>query len=210
MAASLITNGPQKAPITLALAHGAGAPMDHPFMNAIAEGVASKNVRVVRFEFPYMAARRIEGKRGAPDREPVLLDAWRAVVAQLDGGDKLVIGGKSMGGRIASMIADEVGAAGLICLGYPFHPPGDANRLRTRHLEKLRTPALILQGTRDSFGRPEEVAKYKLSPKIRVAWIEDGDHSFKPRKASGRTEADNMSTAISQMTAFLAALKISR
>jgi len=210
MATSLIVNGSKNAPITLVLAHGAGAPMDHPFMNAIAESVASKNVRVARFEFAYMAARRTEGKRGAPDREPVLLDAWRAVVTQLGGGDRLVIGGKSMGGRIASMIADEVGAAGLICLGYPFHPPGDANRLRTKHLEKLRTPALILQGTRDSFGRPEEVAKYKLSPKIRVAWIEDGDHSFKPRKASGRTEADNMFEAISQMTAFLASLKISR
>lgn len=210
MATSLIVNGAKKAPITLVLAHGAGAPMDHPFMNTIAEGVASKDVRVVRFEFPYMAARRTEGKRGAPDREPVLLEAWRAVVAQLGGGSKLVIGGKSMGGRIASMIADEVGAAGLICLGYPFHPPGDANRLRTKHLEKLRTPALILQGTRDSFGRPEEVVKYKLSPKIRIAWIEDGDHSFKPRKASGRTEADNMSEAISQMSAFLASLKVSR
>jgi predicted alpha/beta-hydrolase family hydrolase len=210
MATSLIVNGAKKAPITLVLAHGAGAPMDHPFMNTIAEGVASKDVRVVRFEFPYMAARRTEGKRGAPDREPVLLEAWRAVVAQLGGGSKLVIGGKSMGGRIASMIADEVGAAGLICLGYPFHPPGDANRLRTKHLEKLRTPALILQGTRDSFGRPDEVVKYKLSPKIRIAWIEDGDHSFKPRKASGRTEADNMSKAISQMSAFLASLKVSR
>jgi predicted alpha/beta-hydrolase family hydrolase len=210
MATSLIVNGAKKAPITLVLAHGAGAPMDHPFMNTIAEGVASKDVRVVRFEFPYMAARRTEGKRGAPDREPVLLEAWRAVVAQLGGGSKLVIGGKSMGGRIGSMIADEVGAAGLICLGYPFHPPGDANRLRTKHLEKLRTPALILQGTRDSFGRPDEVVKYKLSPKIRIAWIEDGDHSFKPRKASGRTEADNMSEAISQMSAFLASLKVSR
>jgi predicted alpha/beta-hydrolase family hydrolase len=210
MATSLMVNGPEKAPITLVLAHGAGAPMDHPFMNTIAEGVASKSVRVARFEFPYMAARRTEGKRGAPDRPPVLLDAWRAVVAQLGGGKKLVVGGKSMGGRIASMIADEVGAAGLICLGYPFHPPGDANRLRTKHLEELRTPALILQGTRDSFGRPQEIAKYKLSPKIRVAWIEDGDHSFKPRKASGRSEADNMSEAISQMTAFLSSLRISR
>src|SRR4029077_21118525 len=131
----------------------------------IAEGVASRNVRVARFEFPYMAARRTEGKGGAPDREPVLLDTWRVVVAQLGGGAKLVIGGKSMGGRIASMVADEVGAAGLVCLGYPFHPPGDANRLRTRHLEKIRTPALILQGMRDSFGRPEEVAKYQLSRK---------------------------------------------
>ena len=85
------------------------------------------------------------------------------------------------------MIADEVGAAGLICLGYPFHPPGAPAKLRTAHLEKLKTRALILQGTRDSFGLPDEVAKYRLSPKIRIAWIADGDHSFKPRASSGRT-----------------------
>jgi predicted alpha/beta-hydrolase family hydrolase len=113
-----------------------------------------------------------------------------------------------MGGRIAGMVADEVGAAGLICLGYPFHPPGAPTRLRTAHLEKLRTPALILQGTRDTFGLPEEIARYKLSSKIRIVWIEDGDHSFKPRARSGRTNAQNMSEAIAQMQSFIASLKI--
>jgi len=169
-------NGARDARVTLALAHGAGAPMDHPFMNTIAEAVAGKDVRVVRFEFPYMAARRTGGKNRAPDREPVLMQTWRDVIAKLGTPGRIVIGGKSMGGRIASMVADEVSAAGLICLGYPFHPPGAPTRLRIAHLEKLQTPALILQGTRDSFGLPEEVAKYKLSPKIRIVWIEDGDH----------------------------------
>ena len=203
-----MVNGPEKAPITLVLAHGAGAPMDHPFMNAIAEGVAGKDVRVVRFEFPYMAARRIGGHSRAPDREPVLMQTWREVIAKLDAPGHLMIGGKSMGGRIAGMVADEVGAAGLICLGYPFHPPGAPTRLRTAHLEKLRTPALILQGTRDTFGLPEEIARYKLSSKIRIVWIEDGDHSFKPRARSGRTNAQNMSEAIAQMQSFIATLKI--
>jgi uncharacterized protein len=203
----MITDGNAHAPVTLVLAHGAGAPMDHSFMNTIADGVAGKDVRVVRFEFPYMARRRIDGKGAAPDRAPVLMQTWRDIVAKLGTTGRTVIGGKSMGGRIASMIADEVGAAGLVCLGYPFHPPGAPTGLRTAHLEKLKTPALILQGTRDSFGLPVEVAKYQLSPKIRIVWIEDGDHSFKPRARSSRTYEQNLAEAIAQMKAFIATLK---
>ncbi len=204
-----ITNGRADARITLVLAHGAGAPMDHPFMNAVAAGLAGKDIRVVRFEFPYMAARRRSGKNRAPDREPVLIQTWREVIAKVGAPSRIVIGGKSMGGRIASMVADEADVAGLVCLGYPFHPPGAPTRLRTAHLEKLKTPALILQGTRDSFGLPAEVAKYKLSSKIRIVWIEDGDHSFKPRASSGRTSEQNLAEAIAQMKSFLASLKIS-
>jgi len=204
----VIANGPKNARVMLILAHGAGAPMDHPFMNAIAEGIAGREVRVLRFEFPYMAARRSGGKRSAPDREPVLMQTWREVVASAGAPGRIVVGGKSMGGRIASMIADEVGAAGLICLGYPFHPPGSPSRVRTAHLEKLRTPALIIQGVRDTFGLPEEVAKYKLAKTIRLAWIADGDHSFKPRARSGRTYEQNMSEALERMRAFLAAPKV--
>jgi predicted alpha/beta-hydrolase family hydrolase len=205
---SLIVNGSDGAPITLILAHGAGAPMDHPFMNRVAEGIAGEALRVVRFEFPYMAARRTNGKRGAPDREPVLMQSWREVIAKVGDAAPIVIGGKSMGGRIASMIADEAGVAGLICLGYPFHPPGDPARLRTKHLEELRTPTLVLQGTRDSFGLPEQVAKYKLPSKIKIVWMEDGDHSFKPRAKSGRTEAQNIAQAISRSREFIASLRI--
>jgi predicted alpha/beta-hydrolase family hydrolase len=205
---SMIVNGAEDARISLVLAHGAGAPMDHSFMNTIAEGLASEDLRVVRFEFPYMAARRVGGKNRAPDREPVLMQTWRDVIAKLGEPGRVAIGGKSMGGRIASMVADEAGVAGLICLGYPFHPPGAPTRLRTAHLEMLRTPALILQGTRDSFGLPEEVAKYKLSPKIRIVWMADGDHSFKPRARSGRTYEQNLLEAIAQMKSFIASLKI--
>ncbi len=208
MATATIVNGHSAARSTLVLAHGAGAPMDHPFMNTIAEGVAGDEVRVVRFEFPYMAARRTSGVKRAPDRESVLLQTWREVIAELGAPARIVIGGKSMGGRIASMVADEVGVAGLICLGYPFHPPGAPARLRTAHLERLKTPALILQGTRDSFGLPEEVAAYRLSAKIRIAWIEDGDHSFKPRARSGRTFEQNIAEAITQIKSFLASRKL--
>jgi uncharacterized protein len=205
---SLIVNGSSGAPMMLVLAHGAGAAMDSPFMNSIAEGIGGSEVRVVRFEFPYMAARRISGKRSAPDREAILIASWRGVLDELGEAAMVVIGGKSMGGRIASMIADEVGAAGLVCLGYPFHPPGNPERTRIKHLEHLRTPALILQGTRDSLGRPDEIAHYPLSRKIQVAWIEDGDHSFKPTKRSGRSEAQNLTDAISRMRLFLDGLRL--
>jgi predicted alpha/beta-hydrolase family hydrolase len=180
--------------------------MDSPFMETIAEGVAKAGIRVTRFEFPYMRRRRETGKAGAPDTGPVLMQAWRTTIEKLGGGKRLVIGGKSLGGRIASMIADDTGVRGLICLGYPFHPPGKPDQTRVRHLEQLRTGALILQGTRDTFGKPEEVRNYKVSRSIRIEWVEDGDHSFKPRVRSGRTEADNLAAAISCCTEFIGSL----
>ncbi len=204
---SIIFNGPDVAAITLVLAHGAGAPMDSSFMNVIAEGIAKSGVRVARFEFPYMAARRTLSKRGAPDREPVLLQAWRDTAGKLGDPARLAIGGKSLGGRIASMVADDLRVAGLVCFGYPFHPPGNPDRTRVKHLESLRTPALFIQGTRDQFGSREDVAGYKLSPKIRFAWMEDGDHSFKPRAKSGRIEAQNLADAVDHACAFLTDLR---
>ncbi len=192
----LLIDGPARTAHTLVLAPGAGAAMDSRFMNVIAAGVAAAGIRVVRFEFPYMRATRETKRRSAPDREPVLLQAWRDVIAALGGGSQLIIGGKSMGGRIASMVADEVGARGLVCLGYPFHPPGRPERLRTAHLESLRTPALIVQGTRDQFGKREEVERYRLSARIKIEWIEGGDHSLKPAARSGRSESQNLEQAV--------------
>jgi len=197
-----LSDGPERARITLALAHGAGAPMDSPFMETMAAAIAGDGIRVVRFEFPYMRERRKSGKRGGPDRPPVLLEAWREVIGHF-GPKRLVIGGKSMGGRIASMVADEAEVLGLVCLGYPFHPPGKPDRVRTAHLKSLRTPALILQGTRDPFGTPADVASYELSPSIQVVWVEGGDHSFKPPARNGRTEKDNLTFAADTMKEFL-------
>jgi len=204
--AEFLFNGPKTAAITLVLAHGAGGPMDSPFMETIAEGVARAGIRVARFEFPYMRRWREIGKGGAPDSGPALMQSWRDTIEKLGGGKRLVIGGKSLGGRIASMIADETGVRGLVCLGYPFHPPGKPEQTRTRHLEQLRTPALVLQGTRDAFGKPEEVRKYKLSRVICIEWLEDGDHSFKPRARSGRIEAHNLDASITHITEFIESL----
>lgn len=203
-----VVSGPLDASTTLMLAHGAGVAMDSPFMKNVARGMATRGVRVVRFEFPYMAARRRDGRKRPPDRQPVLLESWREAVAALrrEGASRLAIGGKSLGGRIASMVADELAVDGLICLGYPFHPVGRPERTRIEHLRGLRTPALILQGERDPFGRPEEVSAYPLSPAIRVHWIGDGDHGYRPRKSSGRSEGENLREAVSAAAAFLSGL----
>ena len=180
--------------------------MDSPFMTRVARGVAAEGFRVARFEFPYMRARRLEGKRGAPDREPVLRQSWLEAIGLAGGGGRVAIGGKSLGGRIASMVADEAGGRGVVCLGYPFHPPGQPKRLRTSHLATLSTPALIVQGTRDPFGTRQDVAEYRLSPAISIHWLEDGDHSWKPRASSGRTEAQNLSEGIDAACRFLRTL----
>ena len=177
--------------------------MDSPFMAMMADGLAGENWRVVRFEFPYMQKRRQDGKRRPPDRAPALLDHFKAVIEGAGEPARLVIGGKSMGGRMASLIADELGVAGLICLGYPFHPPGKPERQRTAHLASLHTPSLFLQGTRDTLGNKAEVAGYALSPAITLGWLEDGDHSFKPRKRSGRTETQNLLAAVTMAHRFL-------
>jgi predicted alpha/beta-hydrolase family hydrolase len=204
----LLRDGPKSARLRLVLAHGAGAGMESPFMRDVARGLAALGVHVVRFEFPYMARRRSAGKaRAAPDRAPVLLESYREVVAQLKRPETLFIGGKSMGGRMASMVADELGVRGLVCLGYPFHPPGKPAQTRTEHLKALETRALIVQGTRDPFGTKPEVAKYQLSRRIRLHWIEDGDHSLAVPKRSGKSAAHAMQEVLDAIGAFMKATK---
>jgi predicted alpha/beta-hydrolase family hydrolase len=131
----LLDGPPAGADWTLILAHGAGQGMDSAFMAQMARALARAGMRVIRFEFPYMAEMRRTGRRKPPNREPVLLERWNRVIdwALAAGADaqRLLIGGKSLGGRMASLIADERAAAGLVCLGYPFHPPGKPDRLRT-------------------------------------------------------------------------------
>ncbi len=203
---TLLFNGSKNASLTIALAHGAGAPMDSPFMNYFAEGLGKKGFRVARFEFPYMAARREDGKRRPPNRQPILLETWNAVISEL-GASHLVIGGKSMGGRMATLIADEAKVRGLLCLGYPFYGAGRADKPRTAHLESLRTATLICQGTRDPMGNRDTVANLSLSKQIQIHWADDGDHDLKPRKASGRTHDQNFTDALDAATTFLSALR---
>tara|TARA_R110000764_G_scaffold44215_2_gene99587 strand:- start:931 stop:1344 length:414 start_codon:yes stop_codon:yes gene_type:complete len=131
---------------------------------------------------------------------PVLQDHLRELCRELD--QPFFVGGKSMGGRVASMLAAELGARGFICFGYPFHPPGKPEKTRTAHLQQLSCPGLIVQGTRDPFGKPEEVAGYALDARLDVHWLDSGEHDFKPLKASGRTQQTLISEAAEVAAGF--------
>ena len=192
----------------LILAHGAGAPMDSPFMQQMSERLVSRGVAVWRFEFAYMAERRINGRKRPPNPQPQLLEQWRAVyqsVRQQTAG-RLAVGGKSMGGRMASLLADELAVDALVCLGYPFHAAGKPEKPRVAHLADLRTQALIVQGERDALGGRDRVAGYLLSPAIRLHWLEAADHDLKPLKRSGFTHEDHLDTAADAVAAFLIGL----
>jgi uncharacterized protein len=204
------TESPAHARSHLLLAHGAGAPMTSPFLEKMTGLLAGRGLAVSRFEFGYMAARRHGGKRRPPPRAERLVDEYVAAVtalrARLPAGQSLLIGGKSMGGRVASLCADALYAerhiSGLVCLGYPFHPPGKPEKLRTEHLQTLKCPALIVQGERDPFGGRSEVDGYGLASSIEVVWISDGDHDLGPRGSKGFTRAGNLAVAADAVAAF--------
>jgi uncharacterized protein len=208
-----LENGPENASHRLIMAHGAGAGITFPFLEQISECIADHNIAITRFEFAYMAARRDGGKMRPPPKLEILSTEYAAMIAAVTErgpkNQKLFISGKSLGGRVASMIAGEhfkAGKiAGLVCLGYPFHPPKQPDKLRTAHLESLRCPTLIVQGTRDPFGSRVEIEAMKLSPKIQFHWIGDGDHDFGPRGNSGFTRKGNLADAANAVAAFLKA-----
>lgn len=193
------------------LAHGAGVGMDSPFMNSMANALAQQQFDVVRFEFPYMQDRRRTGVKKPPNRMPMLLEHWAAVLSSLVAYSTLpiIVGGKSMGGRAASMLlsnlnGEEITSSrvlGGVCLGYPFHPPGKLEKTRVDHLQKLPLPLVIFQGERDPFGKPEEVATYSLDNKVRMHWLAAADHDFTPLRRTGRTQ----DLVIDQVAAITAA-----
>ncbi|WP_224215249.1 alpha/beta fold hydrolase [Vibrio metschnikovii] len=187
---------------TFIFAHGAGADKTHPFMQTIAKGLAAKGIRVVRFDFPYMVKRQQDGKRRPPDRAPKLLEAYTKVIEQF-ANQPLVIGGKSMGGRIASHLTEHPQVQAVACLGFPFHPPGKPERYKGGHLASLSKPCLILQGQRDTFGSQAEVEQFPLSRSVSVQYLPDGDHSFAPRKSSGYRLEDNLAWAIESLAQFI-------
>jgi len=195
---------------TLILAHGAGAPMDSDFMQQMAQNLAARGVAVLRFEFAYMAARRLDGKKRPPNPQAQLLVQWREVYTQVrqvrqQVAGPLAIGGKSMGGRMASLLADELGVDALVCLGYPFYAVGKPEKPRVAHLAELRTRALIIQGERDALGNRPAVAGYALSEAIKLYWLAAGDHDLKPLKSSGFTHQQHMQTAADAIAQFLCA-----
>ena len=172
---------------TLLLAPGAGAPQTHPWMVALSRALAARGVSVVTFNFLYS-----EAKRRTPDKNDVLEATWREAIRAVQAAHgRIFIGGKSMGGRIASQVAAgaDVEVAGLVLLGYPLHPPGRPNQLRVAHLARVRAPMLFVQGSRDAFGTPDELGPFVhgLSRGTRLFVIEGGDHSFAQPKSSGQT-----------------------
>jgi predicted alpha/beta-hydrolase family hydrolase len=184
--------GPKRgADRAVLLAHGAGADLNAAALTTAADALAKAKIPSLRFNFPY----RDKG-RGGPDRPPVLEAAVRDAIAELAKRSKVppercVLGGRSMGGRICSMVAATDGALGLVLLGYPLHPPGKPENLRVEHFPKLKMPVLFVSGTRDSFATPDELkrAAKKIRGKVTFSWIDTGDHGFKPLKSSGLTAA---------------------
>ena len=210
MTPDFLISGPAQAPARFLCAHGAGAGMETAFLAAMAALLAERGIATLRFEFAYMAARR-QGARKPPPKAERLMGEYRAAVAAVPAGAPLLVGGKSMGGRVASLVADELFAqgriAGLACLGYPFHPPKKPGQLRTAHLHDLACPALIVQGERDPFGSRAEVATFRLSPAIRFHWASDGDHDLGPRGASGFTRRGNLAAAADAIAEFASLLR---
>ena len=206
---TLLISKPVEAKAILVLAHGAVSGMRDSMLNSFADGLTHQGWRVVRFEFPYMARQSSTGRRTFPDKLSVLLDAYRSVVEVLnkDIQQPLLIGGKSMGGRIASLLANSLYnddlIQGVVRLGYPFHPLKKPDQLRTEHLGSFSAPMLIVQGERDPMGGREEVDNYVLSDQIQIRWISDGDHSFSPRKRSGFTVKQNLDQAIRCVDVFM-------
>jgi predicted alpha/beta-hydrolase family hydrolase len=198
----VLIDGNRDAATHVILAHGAGASMDSPWLTRFSGLLAAAGLCVHRFEFAYMAARR-HGVRRPPPRGETLtgefVDVAKRVSAGLRKQQRLVIGGKSMGGRVASLIAGDLHAAGtvsgLVCLGYPFHPVGQPEKLRTAHLAALACPTLIVQGSRDPFGTREDVAGYDLSRTISIHWIENGDHDL---KGAGRGVMEGVASVVAQ------------
>lgn len=193
------------ASATLILAHGAGAPMDSGWMNDMAARLAASGINVLRFEFPYMAQRRVDGGKRPPNPAPKLLECWREVyaVVRRHVAGRLAIGGKSMGGRMASLLADELGADALVCLGYPFYAVGKPEKPRVEHLAALKTRTLIVQGERDALGNREAVEAYTLASGIEMFWLVAGDHDLKPLKASGFTHEQHLAAAAQKVAEFL-------
>ena len=205
----LAYQGPKRgADRAVLLAHGAGADMHAPALTTVADALAEAKVPSLRFNFPYKA----RGAR-APDRAPVLEAAVREAAAELGRRTKLpparlVLGGRSMGGRIGSMIAADDGALGLVLLGYPLHPPGRASQLRVEHFARLRMPVLFVSGTRDAFGTPAELERnaQRLEGSVAFHWIETGDHGFKPLKSSGLTVDAVLADVAAAVVAFVQGL----
>lgn len=194
----------------MVLAHGAGAPMDSSFMEMLAEALDAQGIACVRFEFPYMIRRREDGKKRLPDRQPALLESFRAMLKAVRsdvGPDcKVLVGGKSMGGRMASVLASEnsEGIEGVACYGYPFHTPGKPEKWRVDHFPAVECPLMVIQGTRDPFGKYQEVQdRWPVTGITRLVWLDGGNHDFQPLKKQSETQKQLIRSAAQATRLFI-------
>jgi predicted alpha/beta-hydrolase family hydrolase len=199
----ILTTKAHKPWAHLILAHGAGAGMNSDFMELTALALAANGIQVSRFEFAYMQLATQLGKRRPPDRMEKLLACYQQVLRDNTDGLPLFIGGKSMGGRVASMLMQSSAALAGVCFGYPFHPAGKPDKIRTEHLYAINKPMLIVQGARDTMGNQREIDLYALPQNIQLSYLADGDHSFKPRKVSGFTFEEHFEHAMNITTSFI-------
>jgi predicted alpha/beta-hydrolase family hydrolase len=205
--------GPKRgADRAVLLAHGAGSDLRAAALTTVADALADAKVPSLTFNFPYRTA-----GRKAPDRAPVLEAATRAAAAELVrrakvAPERLVLGGRSMGGRMCSQVVgatdDPLPALGLVLLGYPLHPPGRPQQLRVEHFPRLHVPTLFVSGTRDSFASPDELQQHarEVPAPVTFHWLDTADHGFKPLKASGRSAADVLDDVARTVVQWVAAL----
>ena len=200
----LIFDGPDNGPLFV-FAHGAGAPLSSDFMQQVSIGLAEQGIRVLRFNFNYMQQRLDTGSRRPPERADKLIAQLQKVINGLT--VPMVIGGKSMGGRMASLVAAESDVSqrvkGVACLGYPFHPQGKPEKLRIAHLADISKPLFIIQGERDKLGNKLEVQSYSLPESIQWLWLEDGDHDLKPRVKSGFTHQQHLQSVVMHLSHYI-------
>lgn len=202
---NILINGPKEAKNILLLAHGAGAPMDSIFMNTISDGLNNNGIITFRFEFPYMEKRR-SGKNTFPDKLDVLCDFYKKIyfnIKKANPDKNIWLGGKSMGGRVSTLISRSLDIKGVIVFGYPFHPINKLDKLRLESLQLSGPPILIIQGTRDKFGTITEVKKYKIHKNNTIFWIKDGDHSYNTLKKSGLSSKDAIVQAYNEASIFI-------
>lgn len=193
---------------TVILLHGAGAGNQHEFIKTIAVGLAKVGIEVLSFNFPYMQAQYETGKKRAPNTNIALQQFLKDKIEDVQSTDKLFIVGKSMGGRIATQVIADVGHKinGVVALGYPFIPPGKPDKLQERishFIRTKKTPILILQGERDTFGNINTIKEHYLTQNIELKWIPQGDHSFIPLKRSEHSIETNMNLAVQHITSFI-------
>ncbi|RLS56704.1 MAG: alpha/beta hydrolase [Planctomycetota bacterium] len=197
----LLIDGPKKAPWTCLLVPPSGYNMRIEFMAHFAKMLGEAGLRVVRFDYPHMVERNHTGKRRPPDKEPVLCDYVMQVIRQI-GAEKLFIGGKSTGARVAAQVADNAGVQAVACLGFPFHATSKPGEYESAPLDRIVTPTILIQGELDTFGDKEEVSGYSLSPNLQIKWIREGDHSLQPPKESKRTREENWNAAAKLVARF--------